>query len=129
VHQCSRRRRDAVDEIDGELEALGDEAGEEEEVEGDDLEEEKVADDVGAGVAGGVVLEAALARGGEGEAHEDGDREEGVDVDEAVEGGDVDAHRAPLAHLRLAIRFGEAENNRQRDWIGSKQIKLALIPI
>ena len=59
------------------------------------------------------ISKATLARGGEGEVHEDGDREEGVDIDEAVKGGDVDARRAPFAHLGLAIRSGEAENTRR----------------
>jgi len=43
------------------------------------------------GVAGGTVFEVVLAWCGEGEAHEDGDGEEGVDVYYAVEGRDVDA--------------------------------------
>lgn len=81
----------AVEEVDGELEALGDEGGEEEEAEGDDLEDQELLDDVDAGVAGAGVLEAVLGRGGEGEPHEDGDGEEGVHVHEAVEGGHLDA--------------------------------------
>ena len=80
----------AVEEIDGELEALGDEGGEEEETEGDDLEDEELLGGVEAGVAGGGILKAVLARGGQGEAHEDGDREEGVHVHQAVQGGHVD---------------------------------------
>lgn len=81
----------AIEEINGELEALGDEGGEEEEAEGDDLEDEELAGDVDAGVAGGGILEAVLAGGGQGKADEDGDGEEGVHVDEAVEGRNVDA--------------------------------------
>lgn len=81
----------AVQQIDRQFEALRHQGGEEEEAEGDHLEDEELSRDVDAGVAGGGVLEAVLPRGGEGEPHEDGDGEEGVDVHEAVEGGDVDA--------------------------------------
>lgn len=42
----------AVEEVEGELEALSDKRGEEEEAEGDDLEDEKLLGDVDAGVAG-----------------------------------------------------------------------------
>ena len=48
------------------------------------FEDEELLGYVNVGVAGGAVLEAALARGGEGETHEDGDREEGVHVHQAV---------------------------------------------
>lgn len=80
-----------VEQVDGEFEALGDEGGEEEEAEGDDLEDEELPGYIDSGIAGRVVLEAVLVRGGEGEPHEDGDGEEGVHVDEAVQGRHVHA--------------------------------------
>lgn len=81
----------AVEQVDGELEALGDQGREKKEAEGDNLEDKKLLGYVIAGVAGCPVLEALLSRNGQGQAHEDCDGEEGVDVDQAVQGGDVDA--------------------------------------
>ncbi|KAE8038128.1 hypothetical protein FH972_010670 [Carpinus fangiana] len=81
----------AVEQVECELQALGDKGGEEEEAEGDNLEDQQLPGHVVVGVAGRLVLQAALVRGGEGEPHEDGDGEERVDVDEAVQGSHVDA--------------------------------------
>lgn len=81
----------AVEQVDCELQALGDKGGEEEEAEGDNLEDQQLPGHIDAGVAGRVVLQAALVLSGEGEPHEDGDGEERVDVDEAVQGGHVHA--------------------------------------
>jgi len=83
----------AVEQVDCELQALGDQGGEEEEAEGDNLEDQKLPRHVGAGVAGCVVLQTPLVRGGQGEPHEDGDGEERVHVHEAVKGGHVHARR------------------------------------
>lgn len=83
-----------VDEVDRELEALRDEAGEEEGGEGDHLEDQQGPRHVGPGVAGRVAGEAAeLAGGREGEAHEDGHREERVHVDHPVQRRHVHARR------------------------------------
>lgn len=81
----------AVQQIDSELQALSDQGGEEEEAEGDDLEDQKLLGDVNSGVAGGTVLETSLARRRKRETNEDGDGEEGVYVDEAIESSDVNA--------------------------------------
>jgi hypothetical protein len=83
----------AVEQVDCQLQALGNKGGEEEEAEGDDLEDYQLPHHVDAGVAGRVVPQALLVRGGEGEAHEDGDGEERVRVDDAVQGGHVHARR------------------------------------
>lgn len=83
----------AIEEIDGQLQALCDQAREEEEAEGDDLENQQLLRHIWARVA--FVLKAPLSWRGEGEADEDGDGEEGVDVDKAVEGDDVDAGGGP----------------------------------
>lgn len=87
----------AVEEVDGELEPLRDEAGKEEEAEGDDLEDEEVTGDAGAGVARRPVLEAALPRGSDGQPHEDGDGEKRVHVHQPIQGRHVDARRAGVA--------------------------------
>lgn len=50
----------AVEEVDGELQALSNQGGEEEEAEGDNLEHQEAPGDIDAGVAGGAVLEAVL---------------------------------------------------------------------
>lgn len=115
----------AVEQIDGELEALGHQAREEEEAEGDHLEDQEVAYDIRAGVADGFPFEAPLARGGEGEPHEDGDGEERVHVHQPVQRRHVDARRAPrLSHGRsLLIALGplvvvlrsEKERERERE--------------
>lgn len=81
----------AVEQVDGELEALSNEGGEEEEAEGDNLEDKDFLSNVVSGVAGGPVLEAFLAGSGEGQTYEDGDGEERVDVDKTVKGRNVDA--------------------------------------
>ena len=74
----------AVEQVQRQLQPLGHQRREKEEAEGDDFEDEKLLGHVDTGVAGGAVLEAALARGGQGEAHEHCDCEEGVDVHQAV---------------------------------------------
>lgn len=75
---------------DGLLEAQGDEAGEEEGAEGVDVEGDEVFGDLASGGAGGVVVWVDEAVGGvggvPGEADEDGEGEEGIDVDDAIEG-------------------------------------------
>lgn len=74
------------------LEAEGDEAGEEEGGEGEDVEGDEILGDAVADCAVGVGESAVgIAGGVPGEAHEDGEGEEGVDVDDTVEGRDVDA--------------------------------------
>lgn len=81
----------AVEEVDGELEPLRDKAREEEKAERYDLEDEEVAGDVEAGVALRPPLQAVLARGGDGEPHEDGDGEERIHIHHPIEGRHVDA--------------------------------------
>lgn len=80
----------AVEQVEGQLESLCDQRREEEEAEGDNLEHQKLLRHVIAGVAG-AVLEALLIRYCQRETHEDCDGEEGIHVDQAVQGGDVDA--------------------------------------
>ena len=74
----------AVEQIQRQLQPLRYQRREEEEAKRHHFEDEELLGYVNVGVAGGAVLEAALARGGEGETHEDGDREEGVHVHQAV---------------------------------------------
>lgn len=81
----------AIKQIDSQFQALRHERREQEEAERHDLEHEQLPGDIRGRVAGRGALEAVLAGGGEREPDEDGDREEGVDVDDAVEGRDVDA--------------------------------------
>ncbi|KAK9041082.1 hypothetical protein V6N11_016204 [Hibiscus sabdariffa] len=81
----------AVQQIDGELQALRYQGGEKEEAEGDDLEDQELFSNANAGIAGGSILETVLAWGGQRKSNEDGDGEKGVNVDEAVQGGDVNA--------------------------------------
>ena len=81
----------AVEKVQCELETLSHERGEEEEAEGDDFEYQQLPRHVGARVAAGPELEAVLSWSGYGETYEDGDGEEGVHVDEAVESAYVDA--------------------------------------
>lgn len=109
----------AVEQIDGQLQALCDQAREEEEAEGDDLENQQPLRHIWARVA--FVHQALLAWRGEGEADEDGDGEEGVDVDEAVEGDNVDAGGGPpgvgagavVWILCVGSRSGEGERKRE----------------
>ena len=81
----------AVEEVEGQLQALRHQRREQEEAEGHHLEDKELLGGVDAGVAGGAVLEAALARGGEGKPNEHRDGEERVHVHQAVEGRHVDA--------------------------------------
>lgn len=80
----------AVEEVQGELETLSYERGEEEEAEGDDFEDQQLLRHVSARVAAGSELEAVLSWSGYGETYEDGDGEERVHVDESVESAYVD---------------------------------------
>ncbi|GAB2282392.1 hypothetical protein Dimus_016937 [Dionaea muscipula] len=88
----------AVEYVDGQLQPLGYEGGEEEEAEGDDLEGEQPFSDADAGRTERVEVEGLLSRGCEGEADEDCDREERVDVYEAIECCDVDAGGSWCGH-------------------------------
>lgn len=74
----------AVQQVDGEFEALSDEGGEKEEAEGDNLEDKKLLGDVDAGITGVGVLETVLTRGGQGETNKNSDCEERVDVDDPI---------------------------------------------
>lgn len=75
----------AVQQIDGEFKTLCDQRREEEEAEGNNLEYQKLFGDGDVGIAGGSVLEAALAGGGERKSDEDGDCEERIDVYESIQ--------------------------------------------
>lgn len=88
------------------------------------LEDQELLDDVDAGVAGGGVLEAVLVGDGEGEAHEDCDGEERVDVHEAVESRDMDARGAAatgasavlwVVVLRVRVRSAGGDMNHRID--------------
>lgn len=83
----------AIEQVDCQLQALGDKGGVEEEAEGDNLEDYQVPQNVDADVAGRVVPHAILVRDGEGEPHEYGDSKERVRVDDAVQGSYVHARR------------------------------------
>ncbi|KAF7147848.1 hypothetical protein RHSIM_Rhsim03G0205700 [Rhododendron simsii] len=82
---CRLKRNSTSDEIEcfGDLnplkKGLGQHGGEEEEVEGDHFEDDMVFGGGDAGGAGGGALEVVLVRVGEGETHENGDGEEGVE--------------------------------------------------
>jgi len=81
----------AVEQVERQLEPLRHQRGAKEEAKRHHFEDQELLGYVGAGVARRAALEAALPRRGEGEPHKDGDREEGVHVDQAVQGRDVDA--------------------------------------
>ena len=80
-----------VEEIDGDLQALSNQGGEEEEAEGHNLKHQQPPDHVDPGVADDAVLEAVLIGRRQGQADEDSNCEKRVYIDEAVEGGDVNA--------------------------------------
>lgn len=83
----------AVEQVERQLEPLRHQGGAKKEAKRHHFEDEELLGHVGAGVARRTALEATLSRRGEGEPYKHGDREKGVDVDQAVQGRDVDAGR------------------------------------
>lgn len=102
----------AVEQVERQLEPLRHQRGPKEEAKRHHFEDEELLGHVGAGVARRTALQAALPRRGEGEPHKHGDGEEGIHVNQAIQGRDMDARgggggrrRHPSGHSIVRVKL------------------------